>query len=230
MTCADMTRATRPLFVSPHLDDAVFGCGALIATCSESVVATIFAGRPAHDLPLTSWDAECGFRAGDDVVGIRRDEDRQACALLGARPVWLDYRDDQYGGSPGVSTLTRALHVLVATHEPHSVFIPLGLFHADHRRASDAALALVGSDRRDGWYAYEDAIYRRIPGEVESRIATLRGRGHALVRQDFPIDGAAQVRKAGAVACYRSQNAALAARPASSDTHAPETYWRIARA
>ncbi|HKU87955.1 MAG TPA: PIG-L family deacetylase [Casimicrobiaceae bacterium] len=230
MTSADMTRAARPLFVSPHLDDAVFGCGALIATCSGALVATVFAGRPASDLPLTSWDGECGFRAGDDVVGIRRDEDRQACGLLGARPIWLDYLDDQYGDRPEVGALTASLDALVAMHEPECVFVPLGLFHADHRRASDAALALVESGRHDGWYAYEDAIYRCIPGEVASRTDTLRGRGYALVRQHFQADGAAQARKAQAVACYRSQLAALAARPASGDTRAPEAYWGITRA
>jgi len=230
MTCADITRAARTLFVSPHLDDAVFGCGARIASCSEAVVVTIFAGRPVPDSALTPWDAECGFRAGDDVVGIRRDEDRQACKVLHARPIWLDYRDDQYGHSPELGALTASLDALVATQNPESVYIPLGLFHSDHRRASDAGLALIGSGPRDGWYAYEDAIYRRIPGEVESRIATLRRRGYALVRLDFPTDAAAQARKAQAVARYRSQLTALSKRPALSDTQAPETYWRIAHA
>jgi LmbE family N-acetylglucosaminyl deacetylase len=230
MTRADITRAARTLFVSPHLDDAVFGCGALIASCSEAVVVTLFAGRPVPDSPLTPWDAECGFRAGDDVVGIRRDEDRQACGLLHARPIWLDYGDDQYGHSPEVGALTASLDALVATQKPESVYIPLGLFHADHRRACDAALALIGSGPGHVWYAYEDAIYRRIPGEVESRIATLRRRGHALVRWDFPTDAAAHARKAEAVARYRSQLTALSTRPALSDTQAPETYWRIAHA
>jgi len=230
MIRADITRAARTLFVSPHLDDAVFGCGARIASCSEAVVVTIFAGRPVPDSALTPWDAECGFRAGDDVVGIRRDEDRQACGLLHARPIWLDYRDDQYGDNSDVRTLTASLDALVATQRPDSVYIPLGLFHADHRRASDAALALIGSNRRDGWYAYEDAIYRRIPGEVESRIATLRRRGYGLVRRDFPADAATQARKVQAVARYRSQLTALSRRPALSDTQAPETYWRIAHA
>ena len=229
MTVADTTRVARPLFVSPHLDDAVFGCGALIASCPAAVVVTIFAGRPAPKCPLTRWDAECGFRAGDDVVGIRRAEDRQALARLAARPVWLDYPDDQYGDSPDTQSLTRALDELLAVHAFGSVFVPLGLFHADHRRASDAALALA---QRDGghWYAYEEAIYRRIPGTVTARNDALRSRGHELARQVFPIDDGATTRKQEAVACYRSQLVALATRPALDDTHAPEAYWRIARA
>ena len=229
MTLADMTRAARPLFVSPHLDDAVFGCGALIASCSEAVVVTVFAGRPPPRSPLTRWDTECGFSAGDDVVGVRRAEDRQALAHLAARPVWLDYPDDQYGDSPDTESLTRALAELLAAHASESVFVPLGLFHADHQRASDAALALA---QRDGvrWYAYEEAIYRRIPGAVTARIDALRGRGHALARQTFLADDDARKRKQEAVACYRSQLTALATRPALDDTQASEAYWRVARA
>ena len=228
MIRAEMTRAARQLFASPHLDDAVLGCGALIASCGEAVVATVFAARPAAGHPLTRWDAECGFRAGDDVVGIRRAEDREALAHLQAHPVWLDYRDDQYGDSPDVCTLTRALEALLAGQAFASVFIPLGLFHVDHRRASDAAFALAGRDGAD-WYAYEDAIYRRIPGAVGARIHALRDRGHVLTRHVFPIDDVAGAHKADAVACYRSQLTALARRTASDDMRAPEAYWRIAR-
>jgi LmbE family N-acetylglucosaminyl deacetylase len=229
MTRADMTRPAKFLFVSPHLDDAVFGCGALIASCSGAVVTTVFAGRPAAESPLTCWDAECGFRAGDDVIGVRRAEDREALAHLDAHPIWLDYRDDQYGDSPDADELEGALAALIDTHAFEAVFIPLGLFHADHERVSDAVIALA-QPAGARWYAYEDAIYRRIPGAVRRRIETLRSRGHALTRQEFPTDDAARSRKDEAVACYRSQLTALAKRPALADTQAPETYWRIERA
>ena len=88
--------ANRQLFISPHLDDAVFACGALIASSKAPVVTTVFAGRPPPGTALTSWDAECRFAAGDDVIGLRRNEDRDALDVLVARPVWLDFRDDQY--------------------------------------------------------------------------------------------------------------------------------------
>jgi LmbE family N-acetylglucosaminyl deacetylase len=228
MIRAAMTRPANPLFVSPHLDDAVFGCGALIASCSQAAVATVFAGRPAAESPLTRWDAECGFRAGDDVIGVRRAEDREALARLHAQPIWLDYRDDQYGDSPDTDALRGALAALIEMHAFESFFIPLGLFHADHERVSDAAIALAQG--YGSWYAYEDAIYRRIPGAVTKRIEALRHRGHALARQGFATDDAARMRKDEAVACYRTQLTALARRPALSDTHAPETYWRIERA
>ena len=228
MTHVELTRPASSLFLSPHLDDAVFGCGALIASCGEAVVATVFAGRPWPERPLTRWDAECGFRPGDDVIGVRRAEDREALAHLQAHPIWLDYRDDQYGDHPDTDALGRALAALLEAHAFESVFVPLGLFHADHERVSDAAFALAIPD--GSWYAYEDAIYRRIPGAVAARIDTLRSRGHALARHDFATNDAARMRKQEAVACYRSQLTALARRPASGDTQTPEAYWRIARA
>jgi len=50
--------------ISPHLDDAVFACGELLAARPGSVVITVLAGRPPRDLPLTPWDAASGFHAG----------------------------------------------------------------------------------------------------------------------------------------------------------------------
>ena len=80
--------------MSPHLDDAVFGCGQWIASSASSIVVTIFAGAPPADAALTAWDAECGFRGGDDVIAARRAEDRTALARLNATPIWLDFRDE----------------------------------------------------------------------------------------------------------------------------------------
>src|SRR5689334_10074107 len=86
--------------ISPHLDDAVFGCGQLLALHPGSVVSTALAGRPPSYATVTGWDAAAGFRPGDDVIAARRAEDRAALQILDARPVWLDFTDDQYGRSP----------------------------------------------------------------------------------------------------------------------------------
>jgi hypothetical protein len=48
----------RLLVVSPHLDDAVFGCGELIASRPGATVARLFAGPPASYGEPTS----CGGR------------------------------------------------------------------------------------------------------------------------------------------------------------------------
>ena len=216
---------THALFISPHLDDAVFACGERIGASETPVVVTVFAGF-APDKRPTSWDRECGFTAGDDVVAMRRAEDRAALAMLGATPVWLDFRDDQYGEARTTSDIAASLARMIDDYAPHAIVVPLGLFHADHRRASEAALTLVAGT--GAWIVYADAIYRRIPGAVDKRIAQLAHAGYALA----PLDAdarAASPRKRDAIACYRSQLCALGRRPALDDVYAPERYWTLAR-
>jgi LmbE family N-acetylglucosaminyl deacetylase len=212
------------LFVSPHLDDAVFGCGERVGASDASVVVTVFAGFAPDGASTTAWDRECGFGAVDDVVGLRRAEDAAALAVLGATPWWLDFRDDQYGEPRPTSEIAKCLAHVIERRTPHTIHAPLGLFHADHRRASDAALTLVAGPAR--WFVYADAIYRRIPGAVDARIAQLAQSGIALA--PIPLDErAASPRKREAIACYRSQLQALAQRPALDDVYAPERHWRV---
>lgn len=217
------------LAISPHCDDAVFGCGDRLAARPGAVVVTLFAGRPVAGDALTPWDAAAGFAPGDDVIGARRAEDRAALAVLGALPVWMDFRDAQYGPSPAVDTLASALGDLVAQLRPHTIVAPLGLFHSDHRLASRAAVALVRHGLTARWLWYEDAIYRRLPGLVAERVHQLARDGVHLRR---PERGAsASARKRWAVRCYRSQLRALAApgRPGGDDAFAAEVLWRSER-
>jgi LmbE family N-acetylglucosaminyl deacetylase len=218
-----------PLVVlSPHCDDAVFGCGELLADRPGSVVLTVFAGRPCAGRPLTGWDAAAGFGEGDDVVGARRAEDRQALALLSARPRWLPFADAQYGGPLAPEAVTPALAAAVRACRPAAVAIPLGLFHDDHKTTHAAALRLLGARPGLEWLVYADAIYRRIAGAVDAQLAELRAAGLA----PRPVALTARrhtALKRRAVACYGSQLRALASpgRPGWLDALAPESYWRV---
>ena len=49
-----------------HCDDAVFGCGSLLARHPGSVVVPVFAGRPQTYDAVTPWDEAAGFGDGDD--------------------------------------------------------------------------------------------------------------------------------------------------------------------
>src|SRR5882757_33982 len=72
------------------LDDGALGTAHLLCSYPGSTVVTVCAGRPpAYPDPPSDWDALGGFRTGDDVVAIRREEDRVAMRVLDADPVWL---------------------------------------------------------------------------------------------------------------------------------------------
>ena len=214
------------LFVSPHLDDAVFACGDRLAASAAPVVATIFAGFAPEDGTVTRWDAECGFASGDDVIALRRAEDRAALDILGATAVWLDFRDDQYGEPRSTQDITGELARLLDALRPTQVHLPLGLFHRDHRRASDAALALASSHAT--WIVYADAIYRRIADAVDERVAELEAAGYVLMPMAVTAT-TASARKREAVRCYQSQHRALRTRRAHDDIFEPERFWTLHR-
>ncbi|HSU45057.1 MAG TPA: PIG-L family deacetylase [Casimicrobiaceae bacterium] len=224
-----MHDALRRLFVSPHLDDAVFACGEWIASSANPLVVTIFAGFPRAGAPLTSWDRECGFNEGDDVIALRRDEDRAALDSLGAVAVQLDFRDDQYGELRSTAVAADALASIVERETPHAIHVPLGLFHADHCRSAEASLALFDRFATRAWHVYEDAIYRRIPGAVDERTRALVERGFVFERRSPAMARDAAARKRRAVACYRSQLRALRTRNAHDDMFAPERHWALSR-
>lgn len=213
--------------MSPHCDDAVFASGDLIAAHPGTVVVTVFAAAPADDR-LRPWDAECGFVAGQHVMDVRRAEDAEALAVLGARPRWLAFRDDQYGHNADAPVIAEALLRELDATKAETVGLPLGLFHRDHELAHEAAL-LARAARPDlSWIAYEDAIYRRFPGEpAAARVAGLRARGLGV--DVFHRGGPASLRKRRAVACYRSQLRGLAAsgRAGHADAFEAECCWLL---
>src|SRR5579885_725257 len=164
----------RLVVVSPHLDDAALGCGELLARHPGAVVITVFAGRPAQYATLTGWDAAAGFGLGDDVVAARRAEDAAALAILGARPVWLDFLDAQYAPSPDAAAIADALARAIHEVRGRRVCMPLGLFHSDHRLTTRACLAAMRRVHGVVWLAYADALYRRTPGLLRRRLGALR--------------------------------------------------------
>ncbi len=217
--------------VSPHLDDGVLSCGELLAAHPGATVLTVFAGRPPPGTPLTEWDAASGFEPGDDAIGARLDEDRRALALLGARPVWLDFLDSQYGHSPSVEALADALEPALLAARPAAVCFPLGLFHSDHKLVADACLTIAVRRPEIDQLAYEDVLYRGLPHLLEDRFAELSGRGFTF-RPAGRSSGEQLARKREAVQQYASQLHALATpgRPGHADAFAPERCWWVGAA
>jgi LmbE family N-acetylglucosaminyl deacetylase len=89
------------LYLSPHLDDAVFSCGGLMAmqdARGEPIsVLTLFAGDPPN-YRISNFAAELHVRWGKagPPIAMRRAEDRLACGRLGASVVHLEFPDAIY--------------------------------------------------------------------------------------------------------------------------------------
>lgn len=213
------------LVISPHLDDAVFGCGELLSRVPGAHAVTVFAGLPPVSTALTDWDRASGFASAADSVRQRRDEDRRALEKLSAKPRWLDFLDAQYGDTPAPAAIAEALLALIAELRPRTVLLPLGLFHSDHALTHEAALAVRRKQPATvaAWLGYEDALYRRRAGLLQARLAKLLAHGIRATPLAVPGDSAA---KAGAVRCYESQITALGA-SACADLSAPEGFWRL---
>jgi LmbE family N-acetylglucosaminyl deacetylase len=218
----------RLLIVSPHLDDAVLGCGRLLAQHPGAIVLTVFAGVPANAAVTTEWDTTSGFGDAGEAIAARREEDRRALEALGAVPHWLDYCDAQYGQTPLCSAVASSLHRSLQGYDVDTVLGPLGLFHSDHLLAAEALLEARRADRCGRrWLTYEDALYRRFDGLLQQRLAQLQQRGIQATPQELP-QGSQQAKRR-AVGRYRSQLRALGSsgRPGHGDAFAPERYWRL---
>ena len=168
---------------------------------------------------MTDWDRRCGFEDGDDVVGARRREDEQALAMLGARPVWLEFLDHQYGPPPADGELVTALEATIDS--AGLLASPLGLFHEDHVMTATACFELARAKRDIRWIVYEDAIYRPVVGRTDAALAMLRGDGFVLTDIDVPEAAS----KKTAIDRYPSQLLGLG--DLLADAYRPERYWSL---
>jgi LmbE family N-acetylglucosaminyl deacetylase len=213
------------LVISPHLDDAVLGCGQWLAGHPGAVVATVFAGLPREPTQSTDWDRRCGFGSAAQALATRREEDRQALAELGAEPLWLSHVDDQYGEPADPAALASSLHKLLAARAPDCVLFPLGLFHRDHQRVHDAMRQALALWPVAETWAYEDALYRRHAGLLQDRLCELQQSGVTAT----PVAGSDTLPgepKRRAVAAYASQLLGFGER-GLADAARPERFWAL---
>ncbi|WP_459618577.1 PIG-L family deacetylase [Bordetella sp. 2513F-2] len=221
-----MTQAEPWVIISPHFDDAVLSCGALLSSHPGSTVLTVFSGVPHPGTPLPDWDRRCGFERADQAMLAREREDTLALALLGAKALRLGLLDQQYADPDGPDRLPGMLAGALDLLQPQRVLTPLGLFHQDHARVSDA-VATIGPLLECEWYAYEEALYRCKPGLVQRRLAELRRRGVRATPADLGQPETPPPIKARAVAAYASQLRALGLAPGEGDPARAERYWRL---
>jgi LmbE family N-acetylglucosaminyl deacetylase len=222
----------RILVLSPHLDDAVLGCGGLLAARPGATVLTVFAGAPdRYPEPMTWWDELSGFSAGDDPLAARREEDDGALAALGAEPVRLDFVEHQYlDRSEWVrpSAIVDALEAAVRQVAPTMVVAPFGLANPDHGCTHEAALLVRERIPEPAWFCYEDTGYKHVPGLLAWRVSKLFHAGVWPTPVAMPVAADPSI-KPRALSQYRSQVRALEADwQLSAKLPAPEQYWRLA--
>ena len=93
----------RWIYISPHLDDAVFSAGGLIHDQARAGAAvevwTLFCGVPQGGETSAfaqTLHAQWGFRSAEETVGARRAEDRRALKIVGAGAAHFDFLDCVY--------------------------------------------------------------------------------------------------------------------------------------
>jgi LmbE family N-acetylglucosaminyl deacetylase len=148
---------TRIVVVSPHFDDAAMGAGHLLGSYVDTTVVTVLAGRPpAYPAKVSEWDALGGFKPGDDVVAVRREEDLAALEVLQSDHRWLEFSDHQYLAPEDRPTPAEVAPVLAATIaelNPTAVFVPMGLGNPDHVMVHEAALLVRQQQGQREWLA-----------------------------------------------------------------------------
>jgi len=196
------SRGTRIVVVSPHLDDGVLSLGASMASWVRRGAAvellTVLGCDPASQAPAGGWDARGGFATEGESASARREEDRQACAVLGASPVWLPYGSGDYELHGAEADVRDA--VLRALEGAESVLVPgFPLSHPDHAWLAELLAGALGR-WRVGRYA-EQPYTRRAAADPG---------GAGFARAPVRLDD--RVAKWRAIRCYASQLPLLAMR------------------
>jgi LmbE family N-acetylglucosaminyl deacetylase len=224
----------RIVVLSPHLDDAVLGCGRLMARHPGATVVTVYTGAPdRYPDPMTHWDTIAGFRPGDDVLGARKQEDEKALSQLGASPVWLDFVEHQYLDRPdwvGADQIVDAVEAAIRAADPTAVFVPFGLANPDHAETHDAARIVRDRFPEPSWFCYEDSGYKHIPGMLAWRVSQLFRAKLWPTPVAVPLDPDDD-RKLAAYDAYESQVLALQADwniEPKLTAPAAEQHWRLA--
>lgn len=191
----DLPEASDVLAVVAHPDDESFGLGAILAG---------FAGHGARVrvLCFTHGEASTLGRAGQSLAEVRGAELRAAAEALGVGEVDLLTYPDGRLGHFRLGELAGVVAGFMGVARLLVVFDRGGVTgHADHRRATDAAV-IAGRARRVpvlGW-ALPQAVATQLNTELDT---SFLGRRPAQLDVSIVVDRA---RQREAIACHASQS------------------------
>ena len=186
--------APRQIIVSTHFDDAALSLAHVLQAAGPlATVVTVCGGPPPDGVPVSEWDAGCGFESGPGAARSRAAEDREACAVTGASSHPLDHPDTPYAAMPPPATLRAEIGPLLL---PGAVlWLPAGIGNPDHAHVRDALIPIALCLAEERVRIYVDLPYAgtlALPGAHEERLTD-----------------AAFSRKLEAVRCHASQMTAL---------------------
>jgi len=228
--------------ISPHLDDAVLSCGALLSQCTAATMVTVLAGDSPDLEVLTEWDRLCGFENAAMAMAARRTEDHLAAEILSCDVLHLPFPDGQYSSESATEDLTEGLLAALQHRQIDTLLLPLGIFHSDHMRVAAAwqhpSFGAFVRDKAMRVIAYEDVPYRHIGAALQQALVQLGKHGWdaCLLRGQYaPAKGEfvnartsadAAAMKQSALRAYASQLEAL---PADwiEDAWTAEGYWQL---
>lgn len=195
------------MVVSPHLDDGVLSLGAAIAAWSSAGaivdLLTVLGGDPDSAAPAGGWDRRGGFATEGEAARARREEDRGACAVLGATPVWLPFGSVDFERHGDEDDVRHA--VAHAVEEADLVLVPGSpLSHPDHEWLVRTLAAGVLDAGRVALYA-EQPYTRREGVDPHVAAAVFEALGGSWAFEPVLTRPRDRLAKWGAIRRYRSQ-------------------------
>ncbi|WP_019517611.1 PIG-L deacetylase family protein [Sphingomonas sp. Mn802worker] len=153
---------THIVAISPHLDDAAFSVGGLLAARARAgvrvTIVTCFTGNVARPTGFAlACQLDKGLSADLDYMALRRAEDIAACAVIGAHAVHLPLLEAPhrgYASAPELfaarraddmmqEPLTEQLEETIDRLRPDVLLAPLAVGnHVDHWLVRDALSAI----------------------------------------------------------------------------------------
>ena len=136
---------------------------------------------PGSTLPARPWDHGSGFHTAGEASRVRREEDRRACTIVGASPVWLPFGEER--DNPGVEDDAIWAAIADAVRGADAVLVPgFPLTHSEHEWLARLVLERTPLARRTGLYVEQPYAYGTVVGWRLASPRNLARLGSTFVR------------------------------------------------